>query len=56
MWTDKVDVRSDEKLIAALIAGRRRAQGLLPVSIAEEEREETDTLEEPKRNDEPKPN
>jgi hypothetical protein len=47
MWTEKVDVSSDEKLIAALIAGRRRAQGLPPVCDAEEEITEPDTIEEP---------
>ena len=47
MWTERVDVSSDEKLIAALIAGRRRAQGLPPVCDAEEEITEPVIIEEP---------
>jgi hypothetical protein len=53
IFTDKIEVGVDDKIVQELERGRLRAAGLLP---AEQQNDATDSLEESKAEDEPKPN
>jgi hypothetical protein len=48
MFTDKIELSQDEKIVAALTAGRERARGV--IEPEEEAEEKKDGVEEPKPN------